>query len=249
MTVMVTWRDRPQHGEGPPRVIGRGGGCCDARKATKQQDNGCLLPFSRWYPFYTIVDLLTSYHNTSSFGRCPPVILSAPDVNMQWFPSFPIGDLLGCRGYSSEAESDSGSDTRGQNQRGGQNGRRRGPDDDGRQVDNKMIGRKRTSTGNRDGKRSGGGAGGSVSTHLVPAPDVACSPFWSTWPGVQARGLENANVIVFNIFNSVGNLFIALQSLMEVRVVIRSRQRAHEGSDRSASFTMFSIKCGSCPQR
>lgn len=57
----------------------------------------------------------------------------------------------------------------------------------------------------------------SAESLFVRAPWSPCHELWLTWPNVQDRGLRDSNVIVFRIFSSVGNLFIALTGLISVR--------------------------------
>ena len=56
-----------------------------------------------------------------------------------------------------------------------------------------------------------------TSDDLVYAPDTECDEFWLSWPGVQERAIADGTVLVFDVFSSVGNLFIALEHAMKVR--------------------------------
>ena len=53
-------------------------------------------------------------------------------------------------------------------------------------------------------------------TGLVHAPDATCDDFWLSWPAMQERAIAQGTVVVFNVFASVGNLFLALDLLMQV---------------------------------
>eukprot|EP00904_Undaria_pinnatifida_P001892 jgi/Undpi1/11703/HiC_scaffold_36.g13998.m1 len=55
-----------------------------------------------------------------------------------------------------------------------------------------------------------------TSDDLVYAPDTECDEFWLSWPGVQERAIADGTVLVFDVFSSVGNLFIALEHAMKV---------------------------------
>lgn len=53
-------------------------------------------------------------------------------------------------------------------------------------------------------------------TDLVYARNAICDDFWMSWPAVQNRAIAHGTVVVFDVFASVGNLFLTLNVLMKV---------------------------------
>lgn len=53
---------------------------------------------------------------------------------------------------------------------------------------------------------------------LVNVSSGDCSPEWKSWPSVQAAGANGGTFLVFRLFDAVGNLFIALDHLLRVRI-------------------------------
>lgn len=61
--------------------------------------------------------------------------------------------------------------------------------------------------------------------HLVNAPDSTCDEMWTSWPDIQEKGLVGKNVLVINIFPSVGNLFIVLEAAISVSMLLATLLR------------------------
>lgn len=49
------------------------------------------------------------------------------------------------------------------------------------------------------------------------APDATCDDVWLSWPAMQERAIARGTVLVFNLHDSVGNLFRTLNLVMQVR--------------------------------
>lgn len=54
---------------------------------------------------------------------------------------------------------------------------------------------------------------------LVYAPNATCNDFWLAWPAMQDRAIARGTVVVFDLNDSVGNLFRTLALLMQVRTI------------------------------
>lgn len=61
--------------------------------------------------------------------------------------------------------------------------------------------------------------------HVVPrgddfvrAPaDRGCETVWRTWPSVQKKGVDSGTVMVFDLVSRVGNAFMDLKGVIQVR--------------------------------
>ena len=51
---------------------------------------------------------------------------------------------------------------------------------------------------------------------VVYAINATCDGFWLAWPAVQERAIARGTVVVFDLNDSVGNLFRTLALLMQV---------------------------------
>ncbi|CAM9873547.1 unnamed protein product [Ectocarpus sp. 12 AP-2014] len=51
---------------------------------------------------------------------------------------------------------------------------------------------------------------------FVRTTDDDCDAVWASWPAVQETAITEGSVLVFDIFPSVGNLFVALHSIVKV---------------------------------
>lgn len=51
---------------------------------------------------------------------------------------------------------------------------------------------------------------------LVYAPNAICDDLWLTWPAVQERAIADGTVLVFDVITSVGNLFLAFNTMIQV---------------------------------
>ena len=49
------------------------------------------------------------------------------------------------------------------------------------------------------------------------APHATCNVFWLSWPAMQERAIARGTVVVFDMHDSVGNLFRTLNLLIQVR--------------------------------
>ena len=45
----------------------------------------------------------------------------------------------------------------------------------------------------------------------------ACDDRWTPWPAIQKSAVASGNVLLYRIFPSIGNLFLVLEQLMQVR--------------------------------
>lgn len=54
------------------------------------------------------------------------------------------------------------------------------------------------------------------SNSFVYAPNTTCDDVWLSWPAVQERAFTDGTVLVFDVFNSVGNLFLAFDIMIKV---------------------------------
>lgn len=53
---------------------------------------------------------------------------------------------------------------------------------------------------------------------FVRAPaDRGCDALWRTWPAVNKRGVDSGTVMVFDLVSRVGNAFMDLKSVIQVR--------------------------------
>lgn len=68
---------------------------------------------------------------------------------------------------------------------------------------------------NLDQKRNG----------LVYAPTEECSTFWSLWPAVHDNAMSDGTFLIFDIFPSVGNLFMTFGDMLKVRQIFQALQR------------------------
>ena len=48
------------------------------------------------------------------------------------------------------------------------------------------------------------------------APNEICDDFWLSWPAIHRRAITHGTVVVFDVFASVGNLFLTLNILIKV---------------------------------
>ena len=74
-------------------------------------------------------------------------------------------------------------------------------------ITNSRAGTEESARTNPDNRRHG----------LVYAPNATCDDFWLAWPAVQERAIARGTVVVFDLNDSVGNLFRSLALLMQVR--------------------------------
>lgn len=51
---------------------------------------------------------------------------------------------------------------------------------------------------------------------LVYAPNTTCDDFWLSWPPIQERAMADGTVLIFDVFNSVGNLFVTFDLMIKV---------------------------------
>lgn len=51
---------------------------------------------------------------------------------------------------------------------------------------------------------------------LVYAPNATCDDFWRSWPAVNEKAIADGTVLVFDVFNSVGNLFVTFDAMIKV---------------------------------
>ena len=59
---------------------------------------------------------------------------------------------------------------------------------------------------------------GAWTNSLVRRPEgQACDERWTPWPAIQKSAVASGNVLLFRIFPSIGNLFLVLEQLMQVR--------------------------------
>eukprot|EP00752_Nemacystus_decipiens_P012206 g10821.t1 len=47
-----------------------------------------------------------------------------------------------------------------------------------------------------------------------------CDERWTSWPAVQASALATGNILLFQIFPSIGNLFLTLETMMQVSLLL-----------------------------
>lgn len=52
---------------------------------------------------------------------------------------------------------------------------------------------------------------------IVPEFGQQCDEAWRAWPSMQDSAISEGNVMVFQLFASVGNLFIMLSNAIQVR--------------------------------
>ncbi|CAM9205438.1 unnamed protein product [Ectocarpus sp. 12 AP-2014] len=64
---------------------------------------------------------------------------------------------------------------------------------------------------------------------FVRTTDDDCDAVWASWPAVQETAITEGSVLVFDIFPSVGNLFVALHSIVKVKFGPRGFDRFSRG--------------------
>lgn len=62
---------------------------------------------------------------------------------------------------------------------------------------------------------------------FVHTTEDDCDPMWTSWPAVQEAAIASGTVLVFDIFSSVGNLFITLHCI--IKVTLWCNPQAHSG--------------------
>lgn len=58
-----------------------------------------------------------------------------------------------------------------------------------------------------------------------------CSVEWTWWPSLQAAGAKENTFLAFRMFDTIGNLFISLSSVIQVRAVRLSLPIADQRAD------------------
>lgn len=53
---------------------------------------------------------------------------------------------------------------------------------------------------------------------FVYAPNDICQEFWLLWPAVNEKAISDGTFLIFDVFPSIGNLFLALKDLLQVRI-------------------------------
>lgn len=76
------------------------------------------------------------------------------------------------------------------------------------------------SYGSRDGISIGGDPSRACITEtdllVRTSQDQACDERWTSWPTIHESAVASGNVLLFRVFASIGNLFIALEHMMQV---------------------------------
>lgn len=54
-------------------------------------------------------------------------------------------------------------------------------------------------------------------SNFVYAPNASCDEMWLSWPAMQEGAMARGTFIVFDAISSVGNLFIIINTVMQVR--------------------------------
>ena len=73
-------------------------------------------------------------------------------------------------------------------------------------TDSRTVTEERAQTHIHDGRHS-----------FMYAPHATCNDFWLSWPAMQERAIARGTVVVFDMHDSVGNLFRTLNLLIQVR--------------------------------
>ena len=111
----------------------------------------------------------------------------------------------------------------------------------GIEITTSRVGTEESAQTNPDNRRHG----------LVYAPNATCDDFWLAWPAVQERAIARGTVVVFDLNDSVGNLFRALALLMQVRTtdvgdaIHCTDQRKKLGTPACAQHAFYVLHCHS----
>lgn len=63
---------------------------------------------------------------------------------------------------------------------------------------------------------------------FVHTTEEDCDPTWMSWPAVQEAAIAGGTMLVFDIFASVGNLFITLRGIIQVMTCFNSAMTVME---------------------